>query len=133
MRGFTALAQAGCLVAEPGPFFVDDAAFDSYVDEGADVGDPFIEEDVEFCCLKWGRAFIFCNLHLNARSHFCGIVSALDAGDAADIHANRGVEFQRSTASCCLGIAEHDADFFADLVDEDRAGVAARKGCCQFS
>ena len=55
--------------------------------------------------------------------------------DAADVEAHRGIEFERVAARGGLGIAEHDADLHADLVDEnhkaarfrDRAGELAQR------
>ncbi len=46
------------LIAEPRPLFIDDAAIDADIDERADMGDPFVEEDVEFSRLKWRGAFV---------------------------------------------------------------------------
>ena len=43
--------------------------------------------------------------------------------DAANVEAHRSVEFQRITAGGGFGIAEHHADFFAQLVDENAGGV----------
>jgi len=37
----------------------------------------------------------------------------------ADVDAYRRVELQRAAARGCLRVAEHDADLFAELVDED--------------
>src|ERR1700761_5030140 len=53
----------------------------------------------------------------------------------ADVETHRGVEFQRIAARRRLRVAEHDADFHADLVDEqhdavrlgDRAGELAQR------
>jgi hypothetical protein len=44
-------------------------------------------------------------------------VAFLDSGDTADIDAHRGAELQR-VRRWLFRIAEHDADLFADLVDE---------------
>jgi hypothetical protein len=46
-------------------------------------------------------------------------VAVLDGGNAADIDAHRGVELERAAAGGGLGVAEHDADLLADLVDEN--------------
>ena len=61
------------------------------------------------------------------------VIRAFDAADAADVEADGGVEFQRAAACCCFRAAVHDADFFADLVDEDGAGIAFGKGGSEFS
>ena len=78
------------------------------------------------------------DLHfLERRSHFVlydfdlrpvadDLVAIFDSGAAPHFHANRGVELQSVAAGGRLGIAEHDADLLAQLVDEDEAGVGAR-------
>ena len=52
-------------------------------------------------------------------------LAVLDGADAADVEAHRGVELERVAAGRGLGVAEHDADLHADLVDEDDDGVGA--------
>ena len=54
-------------------------------------------------------------------------VAFLDVLDAADVEAHRGVELERRAAGGGLGVAEHDADLLADLVDEDDAGLGLRR------
>ena len=81
------------LITEPRPFFIDDAAIDSDVDERADVGDSFVEEDIEFRVLKWRGAFIFNDFDSDARADVGRIVRALDARDASDVHPDRSIEF----------------------------------------
>ena len=48
--------------------------------------------------------------------------------DAADVQADRGVELERVAAGGRLGVAEHDADLHADLVDEDDRAVGFLMG-----
>ena len=43
------------------------------------------------------------------------------------------VELQRAAAGCGFGIAEHDADLFADLVDEDQACFGFRNDAGEFA
>src|SRR5205807_10427444 len=47
----------------------------------------------------------------------------LDGGYAADVRAYRRIELQGAAASGGLRIAEHDADLFADLIDEDETRI----------
>ena len=61
------------------------------------------------------------------------LVAILDGGDAPHIRANRRVELQRATAGCRFRIAEHDADLFANLVDEDEAGFGFRNDAGEFA
>src|SRR3546814_1949807 len=51
------------------------------------------------------------------------LVAHLDGADAADVEADRGIEFQRMAAGGGLRVAEHHTDLHADLVDEDHHGV----------
>ena len=57
-------------------------------------------------------------------------VAFLDGGNAANIDADRRVELERPAAGGGFGVAKHDADLFADLVDEDerRARLGNRTG-----
>ena len=50
-------------------------------------------------------------------------VAFLDGLNAADIDADRRVKLQRAAARGGFRIAEHHADFLADLVDENQAGL----------
>src|SRR6185295_4045109 len=43
----------------------------------------------------------------------------LDRADAANVDAHGSIEFQRIAAGRGFRVAEHDADFHADLVDEN--------------
>ena len=52
------------------------------------------------------------------------VLAFLDAADAADVDADRGVELERAAAGRRLGVAEHHADLLADLVDEDHGSVS---------
>ncbi len=73
---------------------------------------------------KGGRAFVLYNLDPDARTNIGRIVWALDAGNATDVHPDGGIELQGAAPCGRFGVAEHDADLFSDLVDENSAGVA---------
>ena len=60
-------------------------------------------------------------------------VAVLDARDAADVDADRRVELQRAAAGRRFGIAEHDADLLAQLVDEDQARLRLRDDAGQLA
>src|SRR3546814_16590374 len=53
------------------------------------------------------------------------LVAVLDLAGAADVEADRGIEFQRVAARRRLGIAVHHADLHAKLVDEDHHAARA--------
>ena len=52
-------------------------------------------------------------------------VARFNGTGTADIQAHGGIEFQGVAASRRFRAAEHDADFHADLVDENDQGVGA--------
>ena len=72
--------------------------------------------DVELSRTERRRQFVLHDLHTGAVTD--NRFSVLDLADAADVETYRSVEFERVTAGGRLGIAEHDADLFAQLVDE---------------
>ena len=47
----------------------------------------------------------------------------LEGFDPSHIHSHGCIELQRAAAGGRLGIAEHDADFLSELVDEDNSAV----------
>ena len=54
------------------------------------------------------------------------VAAGFDGFAFADFHADRRVEFQGPAARRRFGVAEHDADFFTELVDEDDHGLRFR-------
>jgi len=92
------------------------------VKQGADVGDALVVHDVELG-LGVGRGhLVFDDLHFGAVAGD-GAIAGFDGTDAADVEAHGGVEFEGLTAWGGFGVAEHDADFFTNLVGEDGAGA----------
>src|SRR5690606_30325501 len=53
------------------------------------------------------------------------LVTVFYRADAANIQPYRGIEFQCIAAGGGFRVAEHDADFHADLVDENHQGIGA--------
>lgn len=78
------------------------------------------------------RDFVFDDFELGAVAGY-GAVAALDLADAADVTADGGVEFEGASAGRGFGVAEHDADFFADLVGEDADGAGLGDEACEFA
>src|SRR5438309_1540254 len=118
-----ALADAVLLVLVPGPGLVDHAAADAELQDLAFEGHPFTVEDIEQGLAERRRDLVL--HHLNAGLGADHLVAALDAADAPDVEATRRVELERVAAGGRLGVAEHDADLHADLVDEDDERVGA--------
>jgi hypothetical protein len=52
-------------------------------------------------------------------------VALLDAADTANVETHRRVELECIATGGGFRAAEHDADFHADLVDEDHQGIGA--------
>ncbi len=82
-------------------------------------GDSLAVVDVELRLAERGRHLVLDHLDLGARPHHG--LPVLQRRDPADVDADRGIELQGAAAGRRLGVAEHDADLFADLVDEDQA------------
>ena len=118
-RVFPALAQAFTLEREPCAALIDDVLFDSEIEQVAFARDTFAIHDVEFGFAERRSNLVLHDLHLRAAAD--DFVSIFDRGDPPHIGANRSVELQGAAAGGRFRIAEHDADLFADLVDEDHA------------
>jgi hypothetical protein len=116
------------IVAEPGAGLLDDAGLDAEIEDLAELGDALAVHDVELDLLERRRHLVLDHLHPGGVAD--DVVAVLDLAGAADVEADRGVEFQRVAAGRRLRIAVHDADLHADLVDEDdqALGLGDRAG-----
>ena len=85
-------------------------------------GNTFAVHDVELNHFEGRGYLVLHHFHLGAVTGDVVLV-LLDLADAADVEANRRVEFQGVTTGGGFGRAEHDADFLAQLVDEDAAAA----------
>src|SRR4029077_11576701 len=97
---------------------------DARVDQIAFARNAFAVDDIELGLAERRGDFVLHNFRAGARAD--DAVTFLDGLNAANIHADRGEEFQGATAGGGLGVAEHYADLFADLVDEDEARLRLR-------
>ena len=95
------------------------------------MGDAFAEDDVELGLAEGRGDLVLDDLDLGARAD--DVVAVLDGFDAADLDAHGGVEFEGPAAGGGLGVAEHDADLLADLVDEDEAGARFGDGAGELA
>src|SRR5580698_10865197 len=91
-----ALADALAVIGEPGAGFFDDAGLDAEIDQFAVLGHAFAIHDVELDLLERRRQLVLD--HFYARLIPDHLVAFLDGADAADIEADRGVEFERVAA-----------------------------------
>src|SRR5579875_3136463 len=123
-----ALAELVALVGVPGPGLAHDPMLDAEVDEAALPADPDAVEDVELRAPE-GRAQLV--LHdLDAGPVADGLGAVLESLDPAHVEPHGRVELERLPARGGLWGAEHHADLFPQLVDEDRGGpgLAQRTG-----
>ena len=126
LDGVAALANLRVAVAEPRAAFLDDVELDAEVDDLAYVRDALAEGDFKLGLAERGRHFVF--HHLDAHLVADGRVAVFEGRHLADVEAHAGVELQGVAAGCCFGVAEHDANFFAQLVDEDARRVRLADG-----
>src|SRR5690606_27957269 len=118
-----ALADARALVAEPGARLVDDIGLHAQVDDLAFARNAAAIHDVELGLLEWRSDLVLDDLDAGFVAD--DLVALLDGTDAADVQAYGGIELERIAARRGFGVAEHDADLHADLVDEDDHAVGA--------
>src|SRR5664279_412446 len=111
-------------VAEPCAGLLDDLHLDAEVDELARLRDALAVRDVELGEPEGGSDLVLDDLDLRAASD--DDLAILDGVEAPDVDADRRIEFQGAAARRRLGVPEHDADLFADLVDEDERRVRFR-------
>ena len=116
-----ALAQALLAVGVPGPGLPDDAALDAEVQDGALLGDARTVHDVELSGLERRRHLVLDDLDAHAIAN--DVAVNLDGVDAPNVKAHGGEELERATPRRGLGVAKHDTDLLAKLVDEDAGGV----------
>src|SRR5690606_9634763 len=120
------LPDARAVVAEPGAGLVDDAGLHAQIDDFAFARNAGAVHDVELCLLEGRRHLVLDDL--DARFVADDFVAFLDGTDASDVETNRRIELERVTTRGGFGVAEHDADLHADLVDEDDHAVGALDG-----
>src|SRR6266478_9457745 len=128
---FAALAHALAAKADPRAAFLEQAFVDAEVDQVAFAGDAFAVENVEFCFPEGRGDFVL--HHFAARARTDDAVAFLDGLDAANVQSNGSVKLQRAAAGGRFRVAEHYADLFADLVDEDAAGVRLGDDAGEFA
>src|ERR1700736_1120036 len=101
------------------------------LDELAFLGNSRAVHDFEFGFAKRRRHLVLDHFDSGHRTdHFLAI---LDRPDAANIHAYRRIELQGVAAGGRFWIAEHHADFHADLIDENHDGIRPLDVAGQFA
>ncbi len=100
---FTTLADADRVVGEPGARFLHDPGLDAQIEDFANLGDAFAIHDVEFDLLERRRDLVLDHFHAGRIAD--NIFAILDLAGAANVEADRGVEFERIAASRSFRIA----------------------------
>src|SRR5438093_1090434 len=126
-----ALADAIAAESVPGAGLLDDALLGRDVDQLSLLGDAGAVQDVELRLAERRRHLVLHHLHLGAAADH--LVAVLEGAEAADVEPHGGVELERVAARRGLGVAEHDADLHADLVDEDDDGPRLGDGPGQLA
>src|SRR5581483_643203 len=120
----TALSNTLALVAEPRSGLLKNVLVHGNIQQIGFLRNPFPINNVKLGLAEWSRDFVLDYLYLRTRTS--NNIAVLDRGNTANIGADGCVEFQGAATGCRFGIAEHDPDFFADLVDKDQAGPRLR-------
>ena len=128
---FAALADAVAFVAVPRAAFLDQVLRYAQIDEVAFARDAFAVDDVELGFPERRCDLVLDDLYFGAIADY--YFAFLDGGDAADVGANGGIEFQRAATRGGFGITKHHSDFFANLVDENQAGIRFRNVAGEFA
>src|SRR5262249_59121980 len=92
-----ALADALAIEGEPGARLLDDPGLDPEIDQFSRLGDALAIHDVEFDLFERGRYLVLDHLHACLVADH--LLALLDGADAADVEADRGVEFERVSAA----------------------------------
>src|SRR5439155_506739 len=121
-RVLAALTDAVATEGVPGAGLLDDTLLGRDVDQLSLLGDAGAVQDVELRLAERRRHLVLHHLHLGAAADH--LVAVLEGAEAADVEPHGGVELERVAARRGLGVAEHDADLHADLVDEGADAAA---------
>ena len=125
-----ALADALAVHGEPGAGLLDHVEVHGHIDELAPLGDALAEHDVELGLAEGRRHLGLDDLDPDVVAD--DVAALLDALDPADVQPDGGVELQGVAAGGGLGVAVHDADLHAELVDEDDHAVGLGDGTRQL-
>src|SRR5271155_3198538 len=121
---FATLADALTPEAVPGAALLHQVLRDTQIDQIAFLRNALAVYDVELGFAEGRRHFVFHDFDLGSIAG--DNLAVLDRGDAADVGAHARVELQGAAAGGGFRIAEHHADLFADLVDENQTGIRLR-------
>src|SRR5699024_1744874 len=112
-----ALAEPLAFIGIPRTARLDDFMFRAKIDELTGLGDAETLHDIHFSHTERRCNLVFYNFDLRAVTH--NFLAEFELFSTAYLKPYRTVEFKCTSAWCCFRIAEHHADLFTDLVDED--------------
>src|SRR5579872_988325 len=130
-RAFAALAKTFAAKRNPRAILFKDAAGNAEVEQIAFPGNAFAVKDVEFGFAERRGDFVLYDFCACARAD--NAVAFFNSLNAANVEADRSIELQRAATGGGFGVAEHDADFFADLIDENEARLGFWNDACKFA
>src|ERR1700679_522379 len=113
----SALSNALASVAIPSPRLLHDILRPPKGEHIAFARDAFAIQDVKLSFAEWSGNLVLDHLDLGAGADHH--VAFLDRRDAANVDAHRGVELERAATGRRFRIAEHNPDFFADLINKN--------------
>ena len=122
------LSQSHVLPTEPSAALLDNTGLDAHVDDFALAADALTVDDVKLgLAERWGD-LVLDNLDpgLGTQDAF----AILDVCQASDVEPDAAIELQGIAASGRLRVAEQDAEFLPQLIDEDAAGACFCNGGC---
>ena len=123
-RILAALAHAFAAKAEPRSCFFNQPLVHAEINQIALAGNSFAVQNIELRLAERRRHFVLHHFAARPRTHH--FVAFLDRLHAPDVHAHRRIKLERAPARGGLWIAEHHANLFANLVDENQAGARLR-------
>src|SRR5258706_3685478 len=123
-RRFASLPDALAIEREPRAALLNHVQVRGHVEKLARARDALAVEDVELALAKRRRHLVLHDLHARAIADDREILALLDGffdrGDAAHVESQRSVELERIAAGRRLRAPEHDANFHANLVGEEK-------------
>ena len=120
-RVFATLTDPVATEAVPGAALFRKIMLHTKVDQIAFLGDALAINNVEFRFVEGGGNLILDDFEAGAIAGY--FIAIFNGTDASNIGTHTGIKLQGTAAGGGFRIAEHDADFFTNLVDEDQAGV----------
>src|SRR5580704_8928856 len=130
-RVFAALAHAFAAETDPRAGLLEDTLVHTQVNEIAFARNAFAVENVEFGFAERRSYLVLYDFAAGARADYT--IAFFDGLDATNIETDRRIELERAPTGSGFGVAEHDADFLADLVDEDQARARFRHDAGEFA